>query len=324
MKYLKLFLVALASCMFIWVCTPKAGVAQSLGGLLGGNSDNPLGGLLKELEQSPKDLDKGGETENPLGDLLKELDQTSPGTGQQGGGLNFLGGLGELLEGKQASLLGPLGRYVLGRTLSAQVLGEKIVVRPDDPRVIYLRNIALNLLLNSRYYGNYIEPVVALIEDDNVINAHAATGGFFIVYTGLLNFVKNEDELAFVLAHEIAHIELDHGLNAIIQAKGGAIASKMFGEDGFGDFFAYMENGYSKDIEAEADIRGAEIAAKTGYSYQAGIEVIGRLEKISTRKHGTGYPNDRAKNLQNGAHSFGAVSARSVQMRKSRFKSTIN
>ncbi len=40
------------------------------------------------------------------------------------------------------------------------------------------------------------------------------------VTTGMLKFLRNEDELAFVLAHEVAHIELDHGLNAIKQNEG--------------------------------------------------------------------------------------------------------
>ena len=40
--------------------------------------------------------------------------------------------------------------------------------------------------------------MVILLDDDTVANAYAAPG-FVFVTTGLLNFVKNEDELAFVL-----------------------------------------------------------------------------------------------------------------------------
>ena len=300
--------------------------AQGLGGLLGGgDKKNPLGGLQNMLGGDSQKPDPSGEKSNPLGGLLNSLGGGGSKETGKGGGLGSgfnLGMAKDLIEAKEASKLGPVGRFVLGRALAARVLGANKAVSPADPRVSYVRKITLNLMVNSRYYGNYKDPVVILLDDDTVANAYAAPGGFVFVTTGLLNFVKNEDELAFVLAHEIAHIELDHGLNAIVQGKGGQFAKEAFGVHS-GDFFAMMENGYGKDIETEADIRGAELSAKTGYDYQAGIDVINRLEKNTSHKHATGYPSHRAESLKMGAKKSSSASAKAGQLRNARFKGLI-
>ena len=51
--------------------------------------------------------------------------------------------------------------------------------------------------------------------DSAEINAFAAPGGLILVTRGLLDCCQTEDELAAVLAHEIGHVEKQHGLRAI-------------------------------------------------------------------------------------------------------------
>ena len=51
--------------------------------------------------------------------------------------------------------------------------------------------------------------------DDPNINAFALPGGFIGVHTGLLEATRNEDELAGVLAHEVAHVTQRHIARAI-------------------------------------------------------------------------------------------------------------
>jgi len=48
------------------------------------------------------------------------------------------------------------------------------------------------------------------IVEDNVPNAFATNGGFIYLTTGLLKFIKSVDELAFIIAHEITHIDMEH------------------------------------------------------------------------------------------------------------------
>ena len=54
-----------------------------------------------------------------------------------------------------------------------------------------------------------------LILDTNEVNAFAAPGGLVLVTRGLLQCCKSEDDLAAVLAHEIGHVELDHGMKSV-------------------------------------------------------------------------------------------------------------
>ena len=78
-----------------------------------------------------------------------------------------------------------------------------------------------------------------LILDSDEINAFAAPGGFIFVTRGLLRCCKHEDAAAAVLAHEIGHVELRHGLQAIKKSRIttalttlGIAGVKTFGGDG--------------------------------------------------------------------------------------------
>lgn len=319
-----------------------------LGGLLGGgDNSNPLGGILK----GGGDGDSGGSGGGlsgllgggngdsgggGLGGLLGGGNGDSGGGGLggllgggdgDGGGLLGGGGLiGQTLKSAQNTNLGPVGRFVLGRELAARMLGNYELVDENDPRLTYLRNVVVNLLSASRLTKNYKDPVVVLLDEPDVVNAFAAPGGFVFVTTGMLAFVENEDELAFVLAHEIAHIEMDHGLNAIKQNEGAKLfqsaTADMGGGGLFGELLAWGENGFSKDLEGEADLRGGQIAGSLGYDWKAGVKVIERLESITSRKHGSGYPDDRAAKLREGAGSSN-VAADMFALRASRFAEAI-
>ncbi len=75
------------------------------------------------------------------------------------------------------------------------MLGQSLVIFSDRPET----------------FGGYH----FLLLDSNEINAFAAPGGLILVTRGMLQCCANEDELAAVLAHEIAHVEKKHGLTAI-------------------------------------------------------------------------------------------------------------
>ena len=229
-------------------------------------------------------------------------------------------------ESSKNTELGPMGRYVLGRNLAARVLGAFNPVDPTDKRLTYLRQVAVSIIQASRRSTTFVDPVVILLDAPKLINAFAAPGGFIFVTTGMLQFLKNEDELAFVLAHEVAHIELDHGLNAIKQNEGAKIFAEATadanGADPFAAFRNFAENGFSESLEGEADVRGAEIAAGIGYDISQGIEVIRRLETVTGRKHGTGYPANRQRKLLEGAGDA-PVSAEYFEIRKRRYQREI-
>ena len=254
---------------------------------------------------------------NPLGSLFGK--QTSGETENSSG--NSGGLFGSLLSGVTNTSLGPIGRHLLGRELAARLVGANKVAPFNDPRVKYVRTLTMTLLRESLRPFEYKDHSVFVIENDKSINAHAAPGGFVFVTSGLLNFVENEDELAFVLAHEVAHVEMDHGLNAIIQASGQKLGAEAFGFSE--DFNKQLSDGFSQGIEGEADFRAGQILAKTGYDPALGAKVIERLESLSGRKHATGYPRDRFTNVMKGVRIAGGAKGNLSASRAQRFKAAL-
>jgi len=126
-------------------------------------------------------------------------------------------------------------------------------------------------------------------------NAFALPGGYIYISRGLLALVNSEDELAGVLAHEIAHVAASHhaksaGMSAatspfrigagILGAAAG-IVSPALGEAvaGVGQVAsASIIAPYSRDQEREADRMGQEISARAGWDPEGLITFLQTLE----------------------------------------------
>ena len=69
-----------------------------------------------------------------------------------------------------------------------------------------------NKILNSGkvYFKDKFEWKLFIIQDDSTLNAFCTPGGYIYVYTGLLKYLKEEDHLAGVLGHEMAHADRRH------------------------------------------------------------------------------------------------------------------
>jgi len=136
-----------------------------------------------------------------------------------------------------------------------------------------------------------------VIVDDDTINAFAASGGFILVNKGLIKAAKNEDELAAVLAHEVAHTVRGHALGSIQKSRMAGVYKEMLDstvqldEQQLGSLTKAFEGamddmingmvvkGYSKETEFEADKVGLKILADAGYDPQAFIKLLETLEK---------------------------------------------
>jgi predicted Zn-dependent protease len=115
-----------------------------------------------------------------------------------------------------------------------------------------------------------------LMANAEMINAFALPGGHVFVGQGLLDQMTSEDELAFVLGHEIEHIDHYHAvervqidaqlnnLNLDIVAAVAQIPISLW------------QAGYSKDEEFEADREGLRIANAAGYSAQGAVNLLER------------------------------------------------
>jgi beta-barrel assembly-enhancing protease len=134
------------------------------------------------------------------------------------------------------------------------------------------------------------------------INAFALPGGYIYINRGIIENAKNEGEVAGVIAHEIAHSALRHGTHqaskayaaqAGLQILGGLLSGRV-GENsgqilntigGVGLNALFLK--YSRDLETQADIRGAQILAASGYSPSDMVSFFRQLEKVDPSKKTT-------------------------------------
>jgi len=131
------------------------------------------------------------------------------------------------------------------------------------------------------------------------INAFALPGGFIFVNRGILENAKNEGEVAGVLAHEISHVTLRHGTHQASKAYlaqagmtilGGLLGGKI-GQNtaqiidqvgGLGMNALFLK--FGRDLETQADVRGAQILAASGYSPVDMVNFFHTLEGVDKSK----------------------------------------
>ena len=130
-----------------------------------------------------------------------------------------------------------------------------------------------------------------VVLDTDGVNAFAAPGGFVHITKGLLGLIRNEAELAGVLAHEIIHVTEKHTVNAIQKGDAVSFASDEVSSSGsmtqslvtkFADaaYKSILDNKFSRNDENESDARGVEIANEVGYA-PAGLRDV--LTKLAER-----------------------------------------
>jgi predicted Zn-dependent protease len=122
-----------------------------------------------------------------------------------------------------------------------------------------------------------------VFDEANTVNAFALPGGKVGVYTGLLNMAATDDELAFVMGHEIAHVTSRHGAqraSATLVAAGIGLGADVltrnsehrelilaaYGLGATGGTLAY-----SRMHESEADYVGLRFSSYAGYDPRASV-----------------------------------------------------
>ena len=104
------------------------------------------------------------------------------------------------------------------------------------------------------------------IAEDEDPNAFALPGGHVVVTTGLLQMVERPEELLGVVAHELAHVKLKHGIRSVISGAGpflmfGVLLGGQGGLVGMlgGTADMVARSGFSQEYETEADDMGWQI-----------------------------------------------------------------
>ena len=148
----------------------------------------------------------------------------------------------------------------------------------SGPSVEALRRIGEKLTTDSPHRYRWF------VANQQEINAFAAPGGIVVVNAGLLRAVTCPEELAGVLAHEIAHAELRHSLKGIVKNLGlrtiAALALGDYGGTALAEGMKKLaELGFSREAEREADQEGLRRLVAARIDPQGMVGFFELLEK---------------------------------------------
>ncbi len=168
----------------------------------------------------------------------------------------------------------------MGLDLAAKVREESR--RPADPEVQALLDDILATLAERVANRSHRFEVTALAETQRA--AFALPGGFIFVSTSLVDLAgRDRDEVAFVIAHEMAHVIRRHAIDRWLTDKALAAVSmatpatrrlspliRRLGMDG-------LSKAYSRQQEDEADELGVKLATAAGFDPAGAVRVLQRL-----------------------------------------------
>lgn len=122
---------------------------------------------------------------------------------------------------------------------------------------------------------------VRIIQDDNQLNAFCAPGGYIYVYTGLIKYLKSEDALAGVLAHEIAHADYRHSTRQMTKVYGVQVLLDFLAGDR--QMIKELTAGiiglrFSRSHETEADAASVRYLCGTDYNAAGGAKFFEQIE----------------------------------------------
>ena len=188
--------------------------------------------------------------------------------------------------------------FFLGKTIAATVVSRvsATALPPDHRAARYLRDVGTVVALAAAEQREATDRPYPLkgyrfiLVDSPQVNAVGMPGGFVVVTTGALRAVQSEDELAAILAHEVAHVQRGHVLWPVERAREqehmtstllagtDPIVHAFFGKVVTLGADFVLDRGYGKSNELAADAFAARILAGAGYNPAALGRVLGRLQ----------------------------------------------
>jgi len=176
----------------------------------------------------------------------------------------------------------------LGRTACGQI--EYYYRVQDDPAIIArLERVAAPLIADTtRYHVKYRFRYL----DDLEVNAFSAPNGYIYVTRGLMEIMESDDELAFVIAHELGHIERKHAVVRYKQALTMAILGSLLASSSDSSSESVMLavaieivlRGFSREQEKEADEVAVSRLKHAGMDWASYRTLFGRFIDLRERR----------------------------------------
>lgn len=177
----------------------------------------------------------------------------------------------------------------VGRQVAARILSRH-ELHPDRDLQRYVNLVGTWLALHGERPDLTFH--FAVIQSDQV-NAYAAPGGYIFVTSAAMDVMEDEVELAGVLAHEIAHVNRRHIVEALdIRAPesspmagltrffgGASDVAQVFFTQAVDEVVAVLfEQGLQREDEFDADRHGVRLAASAGYPATGLSQFLARLD----------------------------------------------
>jgi predicted Zn-dependent protease len=175
---------------------------------------------------------------------------------------------------------------------------EKKILITSGPQYDRLIGIANRLIPQTAYFRDDTQKwnwQLSLINAP-ILNATCAPGGKITFYTGIIDQLKlNDDEIAAIMGHEIAHALREHGRERLSQAMAqstitnialaaaGGYGAQINAANQVAQYVLVLPN--SRQHESEADAIGVELAARAGYNPRAAISVWQKMMKATQGKN---------------------------------------
>ena len=157
-------------------------------------------------------------------------------------------------------------------------------------------DIALQRMVDAlRDKIDYAGVVSVRVVPTPVVNAFALPGGQILLFDGLLDFAKDAEAVAGVLAHEFGHVEHRHPLKVFLKNAGaGALLGLLLGDVSGGAIIVlasqlYLRASYGQEAEREADDVAIRVLNESGIRGGTYAEFFAQLRD----KHG-GLPDELA------------------------------
>lgn len=175
-----------------------------------------------------------------------------------------------------------------------QQAADKKALAPDNhPQVVRLRAIAQRIIPFTNDWNPRAKDwkwEVNLLGSQQ-INAFCMPGGKIAFYYGILQQLQlNDDEVAMIMGHEMAHALREHArerMGKTLATRGAIeIGAAIFGLGNAGRMAADMGGQlltlkFGREDESEADLVGMELAARAGYDPRAGVSLWNKMGQAS-------------------------------------------
>ena len=223
-----------------------------------------------------------------------------------------------------------------------QQLDQEIRSKPSEYPILsetqypeayaHLRRIRDNILNSGEvFYKDRFEWKVAIIEDDETLNAFAAPGGYIYVYTGIIKYLDSEYQLAGVMGHEIAHADRRHSTDQMTKSYGLSILlSAALGDQSAITQIAggLLSLSFSRSDESEADEYSVIYLCPTEYQADGAASFFEKITQaggpsvptfLSTHPN----PENRVEEIKSKANQLACQGSGTFDLRYQEFKNSL-